>query len=75
MLSVLFLLLLTACSGSKESTSSEKREDKKAEEEEVVEIKYFNWDASQTAITKIIADFEAKNPNIKVKSEVLIPGG
>lgn len=75
MISVLFLLLLSACSGSKESSSSEKPEDKKAEEEEVVEIKYFNWDADQTAINKIIADFEAKNPNIKVKSEVLIPGG
>ena len=31
MLSVLFLLLLTACSGAKESTSNEKPEDKKAE--------------------------------------------
>jgi multiple sugar transport system substrate-binding protein len=75
MVSLLFLLFLTACSGSKESSSSDKPEDKKEEKEEVVEIKYFNWDADQTAINKIIADFEAENPNIKVRSEVLIPGG
>ncbi|WP_042454142.1 ABC transporter substrate-binding protein [Neobacillus dielmonensis] len=70
------LLLLSACSGgAKESSgSSDKKKDEK-KEDEVVEIKYFNWDADQTAINQIIADFEKENPNIKVKSEVLIPGG
>jgi len=71
------ILVLAACSGSEESSNGSSSGDNgsDAKEDEVVEIKYFNWDADQTKIEQIIADFEKENPTIKVKSEVLIPGG
>jgi len=41
-----------------------------------VTIKYYNWDSDSQAVAtkKIIENFQAKNPNIKVESIALVPG-
>lgn len=87
--SFLFVLVIAACgnnsndaspNATNNSDSSVNNEGKESsanneESDETVEIKYYNWDADQAGIKQAIADFEVENPNIKVVSEVLIPGG
>lgn len=43
---------------------------------QTVTLKYYNWDNEATvgSTKKLIASFEAKNPNIKVESISLVPG-
>jgi multiple sugar transport system substrate-binding protein len=76
---VLLVFALAACSTGGSGTpapSTDTPQQPAAEKpKDPVTIKFFNWDANQELIKKIIADFESENPGIKVSSEVLVQGG
>ena len=77
---VLVLALLTACSSNSNSngnannasSSAGNNQPSSSSNEEQVEITFANWisveDATKEAYEKMVADFEAAHPNIKVKS-------
>lgn len=66
--------VLSACGAQNSAADNTSSEGSKGNEP--VTLKYYNWDSevSAAATKKLIENYQAKNPNVKVESVTLVPG-
>ncbi|WP_054950461.1 ABC transporter substrate-binding protein [Numidum massiliense] len=70
--SLLMGVVMTGCSGNDNGSPAEDKAEKKQAEKVTVKLAGWGGNPSETKLLKqTIADFEKKNPNIKVKHEVI----